>query len=111
MHPQTAPAIVLPFIRKRRPFPVQRYSTTACVTARKGMQSGSFGVRDRTARGSKEALWFIGRSCVTEGVHMPNKKKEQRSSDGKRIREHVRKVLANLAALQEQKRAQIKVSR
>jgi hypothetical protein len=41
---------------------------------------------------------------------MPNNKKEQTSSDRKRIRDHVRKVLANLTPLQEQKRAQTKVS-
>ena len=42
---------------------------------------------------------------------MPNNKNEQTTSDRKRVRDHVRKVLANLAALQEQKRAQTKVSR
>jgi hypothetical protein len=38
---------------------------------------------------------------------MPN---NQTTSDGKRVRDHVRKVLAKLAALQKQTRAQTKVS-
>ena len=39
---------------------------------------------------------------------MPN---NQTTSDEKRVRDHVRKVLAKLAALQKQKRAQTEVSR
>ena len=39
---------------------------------------------------------------------MPN---NQTTSDKNRVRDHVRKVLAKLAALQKQKRAQIEVSR
>jgi hypothetical protein len=54
---------------------------------------------------SKGCTLVIGRSCV----HMP-KKNEQTTSDGKRVRDHVRKVLAKLAALQKQTRAQTKVS-
>jgi hypothetical protein len=40
-------------------------------------------------------------------IHMPN---NQTTSDEKRVRDHVRKVLVKLAALQKQKRAQIEVS-